>query len=237
MKYRNLGKISKTKKNNAESREVRHSKKNALTENEFSLLLSASDDIIDQLYIVATGLEGMRESEIAHMNETWVDFQSKTKTITIPEKQECDCSSCIGKAKAKALKNGKSKEEIDSITTAFWTPKTKKGARKIPLRKTALPIFVKYFGAFHKVGKSRQTIWKHISAIAKKTTITKEVYPHSLRATAATFWASMGVPAPILQSIMGWENIETANEYVEVDMDTAVREAKYWEEQYEGRVI
>lgn len=212
MKYRSMEKIRQKRK---KTEDVRHSQQDALTEGELKELINATDEVIDQLYIVASGYQGMRVGEIAHMDYTWIDFQSRT--ITIPARKECSCYEC--------MKN----------KSGYWTPKTKMGARKMPIRKPALEIFRKYFTTYRRVNKTRQTIYKHIKDIAKRTTITKEIYPHSLRATAGTLWANMGVPANILKQLMGWENIETANKYLGTDKEVAVREAIFWEERYAER--
>ncbi|QLG61108.1 tyrosine-type recombinase/integrase [Halorarum salinum] len=41
-----------------------------------------------------------------------------------------------------------------------------------------------------------------------------KLYPHALRATAATYHAYHGLPATALQSFMGWGKISAANKYV-----------------------
>jgi len=43
-----------------------------------------------------------------------------------------------------------------------------------------------------------------------------EVYPHALRATAGTHHAYRGLSTIALQSLMGWEQIDTARKYLRV---------------------
>ena len=212
MKHRNLENIERHRK----SRKSRHSKDNALDEEELQLLLSACDNVIDELYVVASGYCGMREGEIAHMKDTWINFQDKV--IVVPSLQPCDCGECMRRS-----------------TPGVWKPKSRAGARMIPIRKPALLIFRKYFTIYRSVGKTRQTIYNHIMDVARKTNITKEIYPHSLRATAATLWAGLGMSAGGLMAVMGWENIETAFNYVGADQKSAVRDAHFLEAQVEGR--
>lgn len=39
-------------------------------------------------------------------------------------------------------------------------------------------------------------------------------YPHSLRATAASFHAYKGVPSAALQDLFGWAQLSTAQKYL-----------------------
>lgn len=47
--------------------------------------------------------------------------------------------------------------------------------------------------------------------------------PHGLRATAASYHSSRGVPAITLQSLMGWADMQTARRYIRQDGDTTSR--------------
>jgi len=47
-----------------------------------------------------------------------------------------------------------------------------------------------------------------------KTDLEKRIYPHALRATAATYHAYQGLPPLALQNLMGWSNLETAQKYL-----------------------
>lgn len=40
------------------------------------------------------------------------------------------------------------------------------------------------------------------------------IYPHALRATAATYHSYRGLPPSALQSFMGWADLSVANKYV-----------------------
>lgn len=40
------------------------------------------------------------------------------------------------------------------------------------------------------------------------------VYPHALRATAATYHAYQGLPAAALQSMFGWGRLDVAQKYL-----------------------
>jgi len=188
-----------------------HSKENVLSERELKELLNFAEDISDELFITLAGYEGMRIGEIAHMESSWVNFQDRY--IDIPATKKCDCCDC------KAYRDG------------VWSPKTQYGVRKIPIRVEAIDVIERYFRAYRRVGCSRQTIFNHIKAVAKKTTITKRVYPHSLRATAATSWGEMGVSAPTLCYIMGWNDIEIANNYVKSTEESALQEIRWRENQ------
>jgi integrase len=47
------------------------------------------------------------------------------------------------------------------------------------------------------------------------------VYPHALRATAAMHHAYRGVPTGVLQNLMGWETLQTANKYIRLSGEPA----------------
>jgi len=207
--------VKKSNEKRQRTEKVRHCRDDALSETELQELLKASEDIFEELYIVSAGYQGMRESEIAHMTGKWINFQDKT--ITIPPEQECKCGYCMKK------KQG------------VWTPKTGAGARTLPIREKALPIFERFFKAYHKVGVSRQTIFNHIIDVAKKSGLTKKVYPHSLRATAGTLWVGMGVSPSTLKYLMGWELIVTSNNYIGADSKSALRDARWCEGNQSGR--
>ena len=52
------------------------------------------------------------------------------------------------------------------------------------------------------------------------------VYPHALRATAASAHASRGVSAYSLMSTMGWSDIGTARAYIRSNEEQANREIR-----------
>ena len=91
-----------------------------------------------------------------------------------------------------------------------------------------------YFNIERRIGCSRQTINNHISDVAKQSGITTKIYPHSLRATAASLWGQMGMSAPTLCYVMGWDSIQTALPYVTASEESAIQEIRWRERQTRG---
>jgi integrase len=126
----------------ASTKEVRHSKDDALDTREFEQLLEATYDLQDyyglqsRFVILVAGRLGMRAGEIAHMKESWVDW--RRSLIDIPRHQPCDdgrngglCGYCKRKARQKT--NHGDEPTLADAKRTMWSPKTKAAAREIPL--------------------------------------------------------------------------------------------------------
>lgn len=153
---------------------------------------------------------GMRVSEMTHLRLEWFDVSRPgEECIRIPRSMPCDCHDC-------RKSNG------------VWTPKTRASARVIPGR-----INIEAFWAVYTymkeatvqmsldevkkdpVPRDRRRVWETIRRLGRKAGIRHSVFPHALRATAATRIAQIpGMTAAQLMYIMGWSRIETANEYI-----------------------
>ncbi|WP_368409343.1 tyrosine-type recombinase/integrase [Halorussus gelatinilyticus] len=56
---------------------------------------------------------------------------------------------------------------------------------------------------------------RRMDALADIASMDREkLYPHCLRATAATFYAFRGLNVVPLQSLMGWADMATAQKYI-----------------------
>jgi len=67
---------------------------------------------------------------------------------------------------------------------------------------------------------------RRINALAETAGLDASVYPHCLRATAASAHAARGVSAYSLMSIMGWADVGTARVYIRTNSDQANREIR-----------
>ena len=99
-----------------------------------------------------------------------------------------------------------------------WHPKTANSSRVIPfdisLRvELCIDRFLDRYEAFPK---SRSTINRRVSEAADEAGLTGRVYPHCLRATAASFHAYQGVSPVPLQALMGWNDLSTAQKYIRI---------------------
>lgn len=161
-------------------------KNNVLSTEEYEKLWKAarSGDDLDRVLFVCMAQLGMRRGEVANLTEDWVDFQSKQ--IKIPERQD------------------------------DWTPKTPQAARRIPYSNLtkAERVIPNFFEFNERVKMSGRGIYKRVKKWGRRAKLKKDVFPHALRATAATKFASAGFSAQALRSIMGWADLETANRYI-----------------------
>jgi len=108
-----------------------------------------------------------------------------------------------------------------------WTPKTKQGARTIPLIEPRLKeVLRSWFTLNENVAMDRSTIWRIVKRVASRSQLTKRVYPHSLRATFATMLAFMGMSSASIQHIMGWAKLTTAERYIQSSGARASEEMK-----------
>lgn len=75
----------------------RFAKDNALSEDQFRLLVNASErspqSVIDTFLILIMGILGLRVAEVTHMTRRWIDFANKL--LKIPDHQPCCCTYCI----------------------------------------------------------------------------------------------------------------------------------------------
>jgi site-specific recombinase XerD len=51
--------------------------------------------------------------------------------------------------------------------------------------------------------------------MAKRAGLTRPIYPHALRATAAYQLAEAGLSAQALRQLMGWSDLRTAQAYID----------------------
>jgi len=83
-----------------------------------------------------------------------------------------------------------------------------------------------YFHLHDRLGLTRQAIWSRVRRMARSAGIAKRVTPHSLRATAATWYAQAGFSAQALREHFGWDHLGTAQKYIEQSGATALREMR-----------
>jgi len=109
-----------------------------------------------------------------------------------------------------------------------WKPKTKKSARRVPydFDIRAEMVIEEFFEEFDSWSKSKSTVNRRIERLAETAEIDIDVYPHALRATAASTHASRGVSAFSLMSTMGWSDIGTARAYINGNDAQAAREIR-----------
>lgn len=109
-----------------------------------------------------------------------------------------------------------------------WSPKTPASARQIPFDfDVRIEMCIEeFFEAYSGWEKSKSTLNRRIDRVAEIADADIEVYPHALRATAASTHASREVSAYALMSIMGWSDIATARSYILSNDEQAAKEIR-----------
>jgi integrase len=212
---------------------VRHSRQDALTDDEFEHLLEVAGELEDPydaqvtFVLVAGGRLGMRGGEICHLHESWINW--KRSMIEIPSFEPCSCGYCRKRAKSAAEHNdGLTFEEA---MDRRWNPKTRNSARAIPFdfSDRVEAVVTAFFDRYDAYPHSRVSVNRRVDRVALRADLDpSRVYPHALRATAATHHAYRGVPTTALQNLMGWEQLTTAQKYIRLSGEptaNALREA------------
>lgn len=205
---------------------VRHSHQDALDDKTFQRLLDATDDLESpfdaeaRFILVAGGRLGMRAGEISHIKEHWINWDRSM--IEIPAYEPCQdgedgevCGYCRSQSR-QALEYDPSKALADELAER-WKPKTSNSARAIPFDfdEDVRATVEAFFDLYDSYPHSRVSINRRVDRVAQAAGVnTMHVYPHALRATAATHHAYRGLRTAPLQAMLGWERIETAQKYV-----------------------
>lgn len=204
----------------------RHAHQDAVDEQTYERLLSAADRLDEpfnaecRLILLLGGRLGLRAGEITHLRDDWIDWQREQ--IRIPAYDPCDhgkcgarCGYCRKQARQRVRKNGD--VELETALEERWSPKTRHSVRTIPFGfdDRIRDVLEEFF--FHRddYPRSRCSINRRVDRVCEEAGYPpEELYPHALRATAATWHAYSGVPVAALQSLFGWAELQTAQKYV-----------------------
>jgi integrase len=221
--------------------DTRNSKQDALSEREFEQLavgaqrMDGTRGLEAEFVVFLAGKCGLRASEIAHCRESWFDW--RRQLIEIPAHQPCTkgrdgglCGHCRQQVKQAVEYNDIADRE--TIAKNWWRPKTEAGVRGVPWEHSprADMIFERFFDEFDRFPKSYNAVGRRVKTAAEKADgiDPADVYPHALRATAATMLVAKGLGTHALTNMFGWANLSTAEVYIsDSDMNTrrAVRAA------------
>lgn len=169
----------------------------ALEDDGVDRLWRVAKELDDKVLVGLTMMEGMRVSEAVHLKSDWIRTAGDHSEISIPVHMECGCGGC--------RKRG-----------GYWKPKSKAGARIIPVVVTFQPHLLQLLKHQpYGLGYTRKTAWRRIKELAEKAGISY-LSPHILRATAATNFAKAGFTAPELCYVMGWSRIEMGSHYIQI---------------------
>jgi len=181
---------------------------------EFRLLMKTCEQtgepIVNKFLILMMGLLGLRIGEIIHMGETWVDFENEI--ITIPSYEPCDCNYCIKYMKRKVKCKNITPQEV---MKECWKPKTEAGARSIPFGfdPEVREVLEKFMTKYKKCPLSARQIQHRITQLEELAGVS-HITSHALRAYAITKFAYDGVNTATLQTVMGWNDLSTADTHI-----------------------
>ena len=178
---------------------IKHSKDNALEEEEKKELLKAIQNLrhspeLKYKYEVLVHLmmnAGLRVSEALQVRYEWFNETEDGIVIRIPDK-------------ARDLGNMK----------RDWKPKTLAGKREVFFIDNAIGEKVRsYFIQNKGIGMLRQRAYQVINMLGKEINKPK-LHPHALRSTYANSLVYAGVNATTLMYYMGWGNLNVALNYI-----------------------
>jgi len=118
--------------------------------------------------------------------------------------------------------------ELQDALQEQWQPKTPRSARRVPFDfdvRVELTL-ERFFDRFDGWERSAATVNRRINRLQELTEFDKRLYPHALRATAASYHASRDISVHSLMSIMGWADPGTARAYVSANDEQAAREIR-----------
>lgn len=204
----------------------RNAHQDALNEPKFEHVFESTKSIPEPFETQCVGILflagrlGMRGGEIAHLSEDWVDWDRKM--IEIPSHDACtkgDGGDVCGYCKQQARLAVAHDDELtlDEALAERWEPKTENSARALPFDfdERVEVIVEAFFDRYDEYPASRASVNRRVDRMADAAGIPEDsVYPHALRATAATFHSYRGVSAPALQSLFGWANLDVAQKYI-----------------------
>lgn len=169
----------------------------ALDESQVAALFNEAESFENLLMLKLMAYLGLRVSEIAHLRADWIHEGE----IRIPPSQLCDCSNCKGE----------------------WHAKSKASVRSLPIPNIIADDLYTFLGHSPTgFNRTRQALWWKVKQIAKRAKSQIKgpsgdtVFPHALRATAATNFATKGMSAVALCYIMGWAELEMGQHYINI---------------------
>jgi len=133
------------------------------------------------------------------MNVNWI---TESGDLKIPTSQVCNCAEC------------------SRVRHGLWKPKTKAGARTLPipkrLRKDLSELLrLKPYGlGVSRVGLYYRTKTVLLRAKVKIKGQSSEAFPHALRATCFNLLIEGGMSPQGLCYFAGWSNIAIASHYI-----------------------
>lgn len=196
---------------------------NLLYGEEIYILKNSCETYEEKLLILGLLNSGMRISEFIHMRKEWLDWSGKL--IKIPSSMPCLCYECKKELWTRSSK--KTGEKELKKPKGIWMPKTKNGARSIPILPEIEPLFKEYFAtkdSMMQLIPNRIKGWKIIKEVAKKSKIAKILFPHCLRGVFVTQLLDKGFDYMTITNVLGWDDIKIVMKYAKYSSGMIVNE-------------
>lgn len=173
-----------------------HSKEYILTPDEVHRVEATARSPREKLYCRLMARWGLRAGEVAHVCPEWVSYQRGELRIPLM----CRCATCVAHGSP-------------------WRPKNEASARTIPLHIhtetwEALRVFLTHYSTAGEAQVTRQGVWGLVKRLADRAGVQHRLFPHALRATAATQMADMGLSAEQLARALGWATARHTQPYI-----------------------
>jgi len=85
-----------------------------------------------------------------------------------------------------------------------------------PTIEDARDVLTSFFEYYYEVPISVNTCRRRIKDAAEASELNRRIYPHALRATAASQHAYKGLNIASMKAMMGWEKLSTAEKYIRI---------------------
>ncbi len=162
------------------------------SEEQLRKLWNQCKEPVDKVVVGLAAFMGLRVGEIVHLKSNWV----RDEEIHIPSRMPCNCWECADKG--------------------YWKPKSKAGIRVTSIPAFLKPILADYLSKFPDgLRITRQAAWYRVQRLAENAEL-PHIFPHALRATAATTLASKGFTAVELCAYFGWERLNVGEHYIRI---------------------
>lgn len=208
-------------------KQARKAKRDALNGREFELFLDGTQRLENYeaqqakfaAYIL--GRLGLRPGELVHIRESWIDWDDQM--IEIPRQQDCTkgrnrdvCGICY--QAAEQMVEYHDDVTLDEALAVQWAAKTDTAERRVYFgwNPRAQLVLERFFDRYSEWPVSHMTLSRRVSDATDLAPgfEPERMYPHALRATAASFQASRGLGILELKQMMGWSCVSTARHYV-----------------------
>ena len=186
----------------------------ALSQNQVQAVLNTCQDSDERITIGMQIFCGLRVSELVHMRSDWVTQEGN---LRIPSNQACNCAECV------------------RLHGGTWKPKTKAGARVLPIPERMRSDLSELFKVKpNGMGVSRTGLYYRTKTVLHRAKVKfrgvagDTAFPHALRATCASILARSGMSAVNLCYFLGWKSIAIGDHYIRTATakEGALKEAK-----------